>query len=220
MTAAIEVVYSTTNSHKKAEIEEVCRSADVTMPDGSRLPVGSVFKFEFRDGKPSEPLERDLEQMVKHKVVSAYKNLLVPCIAEHAGLIFEDFATENYPGGHTQPMWDALGAEGFIAEMNGKGRRVIARAVIGYCDGLNVRCFQGETSGTLAGRPRGSRDFYWDPVFIPETETMTYAEICADPSKGLKRKIALFVLRHTFRRLCPEALLPQHGHLGRVLMIA
>jgi XTP/dITP diphosphohydrolase len=191
MTAAIEVVYSTTNPYKKAEIDEICRSAVVTMPNGTDVPVGSVFNFEFRDGKPSEPLERDLEQMVRHKVVSAYKNLLVPCIAEHAGLIFEDYAAENYPGGLTQPMWDALGAEGFIAEMNGRGRRVIARAVIGYCDGLNVNCFRGETRGTLAGRPSGIREFYWDPVFIPDTETMTYAEICADPSKGLKRKIAL-----------------------------
>src|SRR3978361_956007 len=191
MTSMIEVVYSTTSSYKKAEIEEMCRSAVVQMPNGTTMASGNAFKFEFRDGKPSEPLERDLEQMVRHKVVSAYKTLLVPCIAEHAGLIFEDYASEHYPGGLTQPMWDALGAERFIAETNGRGRRVIARAVIGYCDGLNVSCFQGETHGTLATFPRGSREFYWDPVFIPDEETMTYAEICEDPTLGLKRKIAL-----------------------------
>ncbi|MEO8318501.1 MAG: non-canonical purine NTP pyrophosphatase, partial [Bradyrhizobium sp.] len=87
--------------------------------------------------------------------------------------------------------WDALGAERFIAETNGRGRRVIATAVIGYCDGLNVSCFRGETRGTLAALPRGNREFYWDPVFVPDAETMTYAEICGDPTMGLKRKIAL-----------------------------
>ncbi len=191
MTSTIEIVYSTTNPFKQAEIQEMRRSASIVMPKGERVLVGEVFEFQFRDGKPSQPLERDLEQMVKHKVVSAYKNLLVPCIAEHAGLIFDDYASENYPGGLTQPMWDALGAERFIAETNSRGRSVIARAVIGYCDGLNVRCFKGETRGTLAERPSGGREFYWDTIFIPETETMTYADICTNPSMGLKRKIAL-----------------------------
>lgn len=191
MTSKIEIVYSTTSQHKKTEIEEACNSALVQVPLGNSLPIGELFEFKFRDGAPVEPLERDLEQMVRHKCISAYKNLLVPCIVEHAGLIFDDHLSENYPGGLTQPMWDALGAEKFILETRGNGRRVIARAVIGYCDGLNVRCFTGETRGTLADRPRGKREFYWDTIFIPENESLTYAEVCADPGLGLKRKIAL-----------------------------
>jgi XTP/dITP diphosphohydrolase len=191
MRSVIDIVYSTTSPFKQAEIAETCHSGSIIVPSGERVAIGDLFKFEFRDGRPSEPLERDLEQMVRHKAVSAYKNLLVPCIVEHAGLIFDDYIDESYPGGLTQPMWDALGAERFIAETKGAGRRVRARAVIGYCDGLNVKCFQGETSGTLASRPSGSREFYWDTIFIPESETVTYADICSDPKMGLKKKIAL-----------------------------
>jgi XTP/dITP diphosphohydrolase len=190
MKPAVEIVYSTTSPYKKAEIEEACRSVSISTPDGVQVKIGQVFRFEFRDGQPSEPLERDLEQMVRHKVADAYRKLLVPCIAEHAGLIFEEHLLENYPGGLTQPMWDALGAEKFIAETAGRGRRAVARAVVGYCDGLNVRCFQGDTPGTLVD-PSGDRKFYWDTIFVPETQTMTYADICSDPSKGLKMKVAL-----------------------------
>jgi XTP/dITP diphosphohydrolase len=186
MTTKIKVVYSTTNKYKCAEIDETCKSTSLQMSDGTFALVGDIFEFDFRDGKPVEPLERDLEQMVKHKGISAYKNLLVPCIVEHAGLIFEDYVGENYPGGLTQPMWDALGADKFISETCGTGRRVVARAVRGYCDGLNVKCFRGETRGTLADKPRGKREFYWDTIFVPENEMQTYAEICSDPSKGLK----------------------------------
>ena len=189
MTSLINVIYSTTNSFKKEEISEVCRSVLIDGP-GTKL-IGELFRFEFRDGKPNEPLERDLKEMVRHKAISAYKNLLVPCIVEHAGLIFQDYLPENYPGGLTQPMWDALGAERFIEETRGKGRRVIARAVIAYCDGLSVVCFQGDTAGTLAAHPAGNREFYWDPIFIPDSETKTYAEICGDSSMGLKRKVVL-----------------------------
>jgi XTP/dITP diphosphohydrolase len=191
MRSVIDIVYSTTSPYKQAEIAEACRSETIVLPSGERVAIGDVFRFEFRDGRPSEPLERDLEQMVRHKVVSAYRNLMVPCIVEHAGLIFDDYIAESYPGGLTQPMWDALGAEKFITETNSAGRRVRARAVVGYCDGLNVKCFLGETTGTLASRPSGNREFYWDTIFIPETETVTYADICSDPSMGLKRKIAL-----------------------------
>jgi XTP/dITP diphosphohydrolase len=191
MTSIIDIVYSTTNPFKQAEIEETCRSVSIVTPTGKRVRIGDAFKFEFRDGRPSEPLERDLEQMVRHKAIAAYKNLLVPCIVEHAGLIFDDYIVQNYPGGLTQPMWDALGAEKFIVETNSRGRRVRACAVIGYCDGLSVRCFRGETFGRLADRPSGSREFYWDTIFIPEAETMTYAEICSNPSMGLKKKVAL-----------------------------
>ncbi|MBW7973457.1 non-canonical purine NTP pyrophosphatase [Bradyrhizobium sp. BR 10289] len=191
MSSVATIVYSTTSAYKKAEVEEICRSTLIATPTDDRVAVGQLFRFEFRDGKPSEPLERDIEEMVRHKAVSAYKNLLVPCIVEHAGLIFADHLSANYPGGLTQPMWDALGAEKFISETQSKGRKVVARAVIGYCDGLSVRCFRGETNGTLAERPAGIREFYWDPIFVPENESMTYAEICADGSMGLKRKIEL-----------------------------
>jgi XTP/dITP diphosphohydrolase len=191
MMPKIQIIYSTTSAYKQAEIAEACKVVSLASPDGSTALIGELFNFDFRDGRPSEPLERDLEQMVRHKVVSAYRNLLVPCIAEHAGLIFGNHITENYPGGLTQPMWDALGAEKFISETSGAGRPAVARAVIGYCDGLEVRCFSGETQGKLADRPRGLREFYWDTVFIPAGQSRTYAEICSDAAGGLKAKIEI-----------------------------
>jgi XTP/dITP diphosphohydrolase len=97
MTTKIKIVYSTTNPHKRAEIDETCKSISFPMPNGTFVLVGDIFEFDFRDGKPVEPLERDLEQMVRHKGTSAYKNLLVPCIVEHAGLIFEELSWRSYP---------------------------------------------------------------------------------------------------------------------------
>jgi XTP/dITP diphosphohydrolase len=111
-----------------------------------------------------EPLERDLETMVRHKVRSAYRNIMAPCIVEHAGLVLERFDSLSYPGGLTQPMWDALGAEGFVDSIRWAGTRAIARAVVGYCNGLRIRTFVGETRGTVVSKPRGSRAFYWDPA--------------------------------------------------------
>ena len=48
--------------------------------------------------------------MVRQEVKAAYAQLSIPCIVEHAGLIFADYKDHNYPGGLTKPMWNALGA--------------------------------------------------------------------------------------------------------------
>ena len=123
----------------------------------------------------------------------AYSDIKVPCIVEHAGLIFEGYDSESYPGGLTKPMWNALGDK-FLAETKSAGRRATARAVVAYCDGKSVQTFVGETVGNLSDTARGSRGFYWDTIFVPNCDNVnakgkTYAEISDDPNLGLTFKI-------------------------------
>jgi XTP/dITP diphosphohydrolase len=66
----------------------------------------------------------------------------------------------------------------------------VARAVFGYCDGMGVDTFVGETVGSIATEPRGGRHFYWDTVFCPdEFGGKTYAEVTEDPMLGIKEKM-------------------------------
>ncbi len=158
--------------------------------------VGQHVAFEFRKGTGREILEMDLGEMVRHKAKTAYRQLQVPCIVEHGGLIFADRYDAGYPGGLTQPMWDALNAEGFIAETRSAGREAIARSVVGYCDGTDVVTFTGETKGFIATSPRGTRSYYWDTIFQPLDESgqkqpLTYAEIVDYGPSGLVRKVLL-----------------------------
>ena len=108
----------------------------------------------------------------------------------NAGLILKEHELSGFPGGLTQPMWDALGAEGFLRRTQGAGEQAIAKAVFGYCDGMGVYTFVGETAGSIATTPRGSRRFYWDTVFCPnDFGGKTYAEISEDPKMGIKEKM-------------------------------
>src|SRR5262249_31723219 len=98
----------------------------------------------------------------------------------------------SYPGGLTQPMWDALGAEKFVASCGPLASRAVARAVIGYCDGSTIHTFVGEMRGTLSPAPRGDRTFYWDTVFCPDGfGGRTYAEIAGSHGAGLIDKLAV-----------------------------
>jgi XTP/dITP diphosphohydrolase len=193
----IPIVFATGSRYKREEVETICGGARFATPDGKSCLVGDLFSFSFQAVRMSEVLERDLAEMVRHKARSAYERLLVPCLVEHGGLIFEEHRKANYPGGLTQPMWDALGALAFLKETGGSQRRVIARAVFGYCDGSSVAVFEGDTYGSLAVAPKGSREYYWDTVFQPDNPDasqsfapQTYAEI-ADSGNGLAKKVGL-----------------------------
>jgi len=193
----IPIIYATGSPFKREEIDAICADSQLGLLDGSRGRVGDLFEFTFRQVPMHEVLERDLVEMIRHKARAAYSRLQIPCIVEHGGLIFEEHKDVSYPGGLTQPMWDALGADAFLKETGGAGRRVIARAAVGYCDGSSVAAFVGDTHGSLATAPRGRRGYYWDPVFQPDNPiaspsaaSRTYAEI-ADSPDGLAEKVRI-----------------------------
>lgn len=182
-------IHFVTSSKFKRE-ESAVFSTNCTLDDGR--PVAEVFEFVLVDNRIVETLQPDLELMVKEESRSAYAALRKPCVVEHAGLVFEDYVDQGYPGGLTKPMWNTLG-DNFLAETQSAGRRAIARAVVGYCDGKQVVTFTGDTVGRLSEFPRGDRKFYWDTIFIPDdgnTEGLTYAEIVEQ--RGLEEKVSRY----------------------------
>jgi inosine/xanthosine triphosphate pyrophosphatase family protein len=182
-----KVVYVTSSKFKAQENEVLAQNC--SLKDGSL--VGDRFEFDVRPVQVKEVLEIDIKAMVMAEVTKAYSQIKVPCIVEHAGLIFDGY--DLYPGGLTKPMWDFL-REKFVEETHSAGRRAIARAIVAYCDGRSVHTFVGETPGVIAEKPRGNREFYWDTIFVPDDPTgrakgKTYAEIFDDPGLGLKYKM-------------------------------
>jgi len=183
-----KVVYCSWSSFKVEEWE--CVRNVHSLPGYGSAKLDTYVDLEFRQVSTHEPLLCDLTTMVHAKVLSAYEAVKVPCVVEHAGLILEGFETENYPGGLTQPMWDALGAERFVKACRPLAQKALARAVIGYCDGMHVKTFVGEMTGTLSDQPRGQREFYWDTIFCPDGfDGKTYAEVVSDTPDGLAKKM-------------------------------
>jgi inosine/xanthosine triphosphate pyrophosphatase family protein len=189
-TRPINIVYCSWSGFKKEEWNLAKDHLSLESQPGKVL--GDLFELEFRQTPTSEPLLCDLEAMVKAKIESAYRYVQVPCIVEHAGLVLDGYEGQSFPGGLTQPMWDSLGAERFVECCSVLSKKATARAIIGYCDGLNIKTFVGETKGVLCSVPRGMRDFYWDPVFCPDEGLgQTYAEIVKDDRSGLLEKLKI-----------------------------
>ena len=179
------IYYVTTSSHKEEENKIFVKETILSVGKS----VDELFDFVIWKENIHERLEIRLERLVELEAKEAYRSLRVPCIVEHEGLVLTDYKDTGYPGGLTKPMWNSL-QERFVNELGGSGRRVIATAVVAYCDGKSVQSFIGEMPGSLVDPGRGSRTFYWDTVFVPDSGGgKTYAEIVE--ADGLSVKVRM-----------------------------
>jgi len=110
-------------------------------------------------------------------------------VVEETGL--ELSAMNGFPGPLVKWMLEAVGAEGVARTALALGDPGVA-AVCGLAlyDVTNagvetLRVAWGRTDGTLTLPPRGDRGFGWDPVFVPEGETRTYAELAPEEKDAL-----------------------------------
>lgn len=122
-----------------------------------------------------EILEYDLLQVVLAKAASAYAKARVPLFVEHGGLYIKYF--NDLPGALVQPFWERL--EGGICGLlpSGADRSAYVVQMVCLCDGRHRKVFRGEVKGRIAKSARGEAGFHWDPIFIPEGEVRTFAEM-------------------------------------------
>jgi XTP/dITP diphosphohydrolase len=132
----------------------------------------------------------DMDALVRDKCIKAFRQIGRPLFVEHTGLHID--ALGGFPGGLTQIFWDTLQADRFSKLFgNGPDNSLIARTIVGYCDGKRITQFSGEIRGTVSDTPRGNRDFQWDCVFVPKGGTETFAEMGDKKNEISMRKLAL-----------------------------
>jgi XTP/dITP diphosphohydrolase len=126
--------------------------------------------------KIAELQTENTKQLVQDKTLKAFKAVGRSLFVEHTGLYLNHI--NGLPGGLTQIVWDTLQADKF-SELFGNvtDPGAIARTVIGFTDARRFYFFEGEIKGRIAQQPRGTRDFQWDCVFIPDGFDQTFAEM-------------------------------------------
>ena len=118
----------------------------------------------------------DLIEVLRHKAVIAASQVAGPFVVEETGL--ELAALNGFPGPLVKWMLAAMGAERIaqIADRLGDDRAT-ARCCLLYQNGDTTVIGEGSTSGRLVLPARGEQGFGWDPVFVPDGESRTYAEL-------------------------------------------
>lgn len=155
-------VFVTSNPNKRREAAGILGveldRADLDLPEIQALDVAEVAAEKAR---------------AAHKALGSPAR---PVIAEDSGLIVESW--NGLPGALTKWFIKSVGHEGILqmlgAEEDRRARAVCAVAVAGREE---VRVFVGEAPGELVWKPRGESGFGWDPIFVPDGSSLTYAEM-------------------------------------------
>jgi len=119
----------------------------------------------------------DLEEVVHFKVVAAQERVSRPILVEDTSL--ELLGLGGFPGPMIRWLLAAVGSEGICRIASAfEDRRARVRCLACAANGSEEILGLGVVEGRIAQRPRGSRGFGWDSVFIPDGSSgKSYAEL-------------------------------------------
>jgi XTP/dITP diphosphohydrolase len=160
--------FNTVNSVKEREIREIFSTLNCEIRF-LRYPIVEI-------------LHNDVRAVIRVKAAEAYKKCKVPVIVEHGALCIDYL--NGFPGALSKPMWDLM--EGKICNIipANENRAATALSAVCYCDGKSRLIEVGSTKGVISSKSLGENGFQWDPIFIPEGQKQTYAQM--DQTEKLK----------------------------------
>jgi XTP/dITP diphosphohydrolase len=153
---------ASTNEHKLAELRRA-------------LPGWQLDPLEL-DYPPEDGTTYEENALLKARFARARAGADEWVVADDSGVEAE--ALDGRPG-VASARWSTTWIETMLAELAGaanrRGRYVCVLAAVSPAgDEVVVR---GELLGSFAHAPRGSEGFGYDPIFVPEGESRTVAEL-------------------------------------------
>jgi XTP/dITP diphosphohydrolase len=159
----MRVIFVTTNEHKRREVQQILgvelERADLDLPEIQAIDPAEVATEKARAAR------------------AALGAPEAPVLVEDSGLMVDVW--DGFPGALTKWLMRSVGNEGLLRmlpEGEDRSARAVCVVALAGADGT-VHTFRGEVPGTLAEEPRGEGGFGYDPVFVPEWSSLTYAEM-------------------------------------------
>lgn len=169
-----KLVFATNNPHKLEEIRAIL---------GSKLEILSLADIGCDADIPETAETLEGNALIKAHYV--YDNYKLDCFADDTGL--EVDALHGLPGVHTaryaypdrhDPEANMIKLLEVLRENNDRNARF--RTVIALIEKGKEHLFEGVVEGVIAREKSGTQGFGYDPVFIPEGNSKTFAELGED----------------------------------------
>ncbi|MFN4910836.1 MAG: RdgB/HAM1 family non-canonical purine NTP pyrophosphatase [Flavobacteriales bacterium] len=88
---------------------------------------------------------------------------------------------------------DAANSRKLLRELEGKNNRsAVFKTVIAFVDGQQEFLFSGEVRGNIAHTPRGTKGFGYDPIFVPEGWSESFAEVEKEIKNSISHRAQAF----------------------------
>ncbi|OGU67599.1 MAG: non-canonical purine NTP pyrophosphatase, RdgB/HAM1 family [Ignavibacteria bacterium RIFCSPHIGHO2_02_FULL_56_12] len=184
----VRLVLASRNTHKIAELRFFLSGLSIEVLSLEDFPwVPSLIE----DGAT-------FEENATKKALQAFGAVNLPVLADDSGL--EVFYLNGRPGVYSaryagEPASDAANNERLLREMRGvapRRRRAQFRAVLALVAPGASELAQGVCPGTVAEEPRGTNGFGYDPIFVPDGSSKTYAELTQDEKNAISHRSRAF----------------------------
>jgi len=117
-----------------------------------------------------------LEEVVRHAGKEIRGELKRPFMIDDSGLFVPEL--RGFPGVYSSYVYRTLGCKGILDLLRGSRLRLATfECRLFLHDGKNDHLFTGSCPGEIAEQERGAGGFGFDPVFIPEGDERTFAEM-------------------------------------------
>lgn len=186
----MEIIFATNNLNKIREINNLL---------GNSFDLLSLKDINMDEEIPENELT--LEGNALHKARQIFKATGKNVFADDTGLEVE--AINGAPGVHSARFaGDNKDSDANIEKLlclleNEKNRKARFRTVIALIFGNVEYLFEGIVTGTIISEKRGGDGFGYDPVFVPEEKTTTFAEMTLDEKNRISHRARAFEkLRH------------------------
>jgi XTP/dITP diphosphohydrolase len=178
------IVLATNNPHKIRELKTLLAELDLevlTLADIQDPPLLREDGTSFREN-------------ALQKARAAHLKTSIPALADDSGL--EVYYLNGRPGVLSAryagaSATDERNNEKLLGEMRGvapRRRRARFHAVTALVDGAGETIAEGVCLGHLGEIPHGSNGFGYDPIFIPDGFTRTYAELTFDEKNRISHR--------------------------------
>ena len=193
----MKLVFATNNAHKLEEIKEML---------GSQHEIVSLKEIQCHEDIPEE--QDTLEGNALQKARYIHEKYGLDCFADDTGL--EIKALNNAPGVYSaRYAGNAHDSEAnmkkVLQEMqNISERQARFRTVIALILREKEYLFEGIVNGTIINEKRGESGFGYDPIFVPDTYSQTFAEMGNDIKNQIShraeavKKLTAFLSNYTF----------------------
>lgn len=176
-----QIVFATNNRHKLDEIRDIA---------GTCFEILSLADIGCHDDIPETADTLRGNALLKARWVKDRYGY--DCFADDTGLMVDALNGEpgvysaRYAGpGHDSAANMALLLERMKDVADRKARFVTEIALI---EGENEHFFTGEVKGRINDTPRGDAGFGYDPVFVPEGASVTFAEMDSQAKNAVSHR--------------------------------
>lgn len=177
----MKLVFATSNANKIKEVKPLL---------GDRLSLLGLKDINCLEEIPETT--GTIEGNAVQKAQYVYDNYGIDCFAEDTGL--EVVALDMKPGVNTaRYAGEAKDPKANMAkmldELEGEQNRAAQfRTVIAYIKNGKVETFEGIVKGRIAIEEKGTDGFGYDPIFIPENEERTFAEMTQEEKNQMSHR--------------------------------